>query len=224
MSEREVKYLILASQSPRRKELLRQIGLNYFVCPSHAEEELTEIPEFHEAGSQPVFLSRIKAEDIRRKLTEGSLSLQDGDGKTVSREQTALLNEENTIILGADTIVALEGEILGKPENAEDAKKMLEKLSGNKHEVITGVTLVFHKDGEEKRVSFAEQTEVTFYPMTQQEIEIYVRTGEPMDKAGAYGIQGIGASYVQEIKGDYNNVVGLPVGRLYQELKIQGLL
>ncbi|MCR4587376.1 MAG: Maf family protein [Lachnospiraceae bacterium] len=224
MSEKEVRYLVLASQSPRRKELLKQIGLNYFVCPSHAEEDLQEMPQFHEAGSRPVFLSRIKAEDIRRQLSEGTLKLQDAQGNAVDSAQASLLNPDNTIILGADTIVVQDNEVLEKPVDEADAKAMLTKLQGNHHEVITGVTLVFRKDGEEKRISFSEDTKVTFFPMTQQEVEIYVSTKEPMDKAGAYGIQGIGASYIQGIEGDYNNVVGLPVGRLYQELKYQGLL
>ncbi len=224
MSEREVRYLVLASQSPRRRELLSQIGLNYFVCPSTSEEALTQMPEFHESGARSIFLSRLKADDVYRQILSGTFTLQTKDGETVPRNAAPLLTADNTIVLGADTIVVLDGTVMEKPQDPEDAKRMLTALQGKTHEVITGVTLIFRKDGEEKRISFSEMTQVTFFPMTEQEVEIYVHTKEPMDKAGAYGIQGIGASYVQGIVGDYHNVVGLPVGRLYQEMKIQGLL
>ena len=108
---------------------------------------------------------------------------------------------------------------MGKPKDREDAVRMLTLLQNNTHQVYTGVTLVILDNGEKKTISFYEKTDVTMYPMTTEQIAAYVSTGEPMDKAGAYGIQGVFARYVRGIEGDYNNVVGLPVGRLYQEAK-----
>ena len=118
-------------------------------------------------------------------------------------------------------MVALGQQIMGKPKGKEDAVRMLSLLQGKTHQVYTGVTLLI-ADGEEskpRRLSFHEKTEVTMYPMSREEICAYVESGEPMDKAGAYGIQGRCAAFIRGICGDYNNVVGLPVGRLYQELK-----
>jgi septum formation protein len=131
--------------------------------------------------------------------------------------------EDGVLVIGADTVVAADGSILGKPKGAEDAARMLRMLSGREHTVYTGVTLLLQK-GERETIkkSFHEATKVIFYPMTEEEIEAYVATKDPLDKAGAYGIQGLCARYIRGIEGDYNNVVGLPVGRLYQEIK--GLL
>ncbi|MDE7058130.1 MAG: Maf family protein, partial [Lachnospiraceae bacterium] len=117
-------------------------------------------------------------------------------------------------------IVAMEGQILGKPKDRADAMRMLRLLQGKKHQVITGVTVLL---GSTKTRSFAEVTDVSLYPMTDAQIERYIATGEPMDKAGAYGIQGRFAAYVRGIEGDYNNVVGLPIGRLYQEVLSAGI-
>ena len=114
-----------------------------------------------------------------------------------------------------NTGVFIDGKMLGKPKNKEDAKQMLTELSGRKHKVITGCCIC----GNSKVNSFSQVTEVEFYELTEEEIESYIATGEPMDKAGAYGIQGLCARFVKEIRGDYNNVVGLPIGRIYQELK-----
>ena len=119
------------------------------------------------------------------------------------------------LVIGADTIVVYEGKILGKPEDKEDAVRMLTMLQGKEHSVYTGVALL---TGEQE-IIFAEETRVQMCPMTPEEIAWYVNTGEPMDKAGAYGIQGLCARFIRQIQGDYNNVVGLPVGRIYQELK-----
>ena len=127
---------------------------------------------------------------------------------------------DGSIIIGADTIVAMEGQILGKPKDRADAMRMLRLLQGKKHQVITGVTVLL---GSTKTRSFAEVTDVSLYPMTDAQIERYIATGEPMDKAGAYGIQGRFAAYVRGIEGDYNNVVGLPIGRLYQEVLSAGI-
>lgn len=126
----------------------------------------------------------------------------------------------DTIVIGADTIVSIDGEILQKPKDEADAFQMLSKLSGQKHQVYTGVALIEVTPDQPMVSVFCEKTEVTMYPMTKAEIERYIATKEPLDKAGAYGIQGRAAAFVKEISGDYNNVVGLPVARLYQELRI----
>lgn len=188
--------IILASESPRRKELLKQIGIKYEVMSCGGEAPVTatlpwEVVEEHALQ---------KAEAVAASITEPA------------------------VIIGADTVVAFENCILEKPKSKEEAKAMLEKLQGKTHQVYTGVVILKkHPEGILKQVKFHECTKVTFYPMSPQEIEDYVNTGEPMDKAGSYGIQGIGAKYVKEIVGDYNNVVGLPVARVYQELKDRGM-
>lgn len=122
------------------------------------------------------------------------------------------------LVMGADTVVACDGKILGKPADAEAAAAMLTMLQGRGHEVYTGVTILYEENGERKTLTFHEKTTVHFYPMTDAQIREYVATGDPMDKAGSYGIQGFCARYIRGIEGDYNNVVGLPVGRVYQEL------
>ena len=124
----------------------------------------------------------------------------------------------DTLVLGADTVVACDGKILGKPADTEAAAAMLTMLQGRGHEVYTGVTILYEQNGERKTLTFHEKTIVHFYPMTDAQIREYVATGDPMDKAGSYGIQGFCARYIRGIEGDYNNVVGLPVGRVYQEL------
>ena len=127
------------------------------------------------------------------------------------------------LVIGADTVVAYGDEILGKPKDEEDARRMLTLLQGNTHSVYTGITLVFiDKSGRTGEYCFFEKTDVTMYPMDEDEINRYIATGEPMDKAGSYGIQGRCAIYIKQIEGDYNNVVGLPVARLYQELRRVG--
>lgn len=125
----------------------------------------------------------------------------------------------DVLVIGADTVVADQGTILGKPADEEDAVRMLRSLQGGCHQVYTGVTLCL-RQGEQERVrTFSECTEVHFYPMTEEEIHWYAESGEPADKAGSYGIQGLGGRFVKEIRGDYNNVVGLPIARMYQEWK-----
>lgn len=192
--------IILASQSPRRRELLTQIGLEYTVCPSTVEEHIT--------GTDPVEvvkeLSFQKAEDVAKKANEETPT-------------------GSSLVIGADTIVVYEGKILGKPKDREDAVRMLAMLQGKTHSVYTGVSLLFSQEGIlNKTINFAEETKVTMYPLTQEEISWYVDTKEPMDKAGAYGIQGFGARFIEKIQGDYNTVVGLPVAKIYQELKKEG--
>ena len=189
--------LILASASPRRRELLARIGLSFEVLPARGEENpRSAIPE-----EMVQELSAGTALEIY-----GSLEEQE---------------KEEAVIIGADTLVAFENRVMGKPHDEKDAFDMLFLLQGKTHQVYTGVTLLYTPKGETacKKLTFLEKTDVTMYPMTEQEILEYIATGEPMDKAGAYGIQGRCATYVRGICGDYNNVVGLPVSRLYQELK-----
>lgn len=189
--------MILASQSPRRRELLGLFCPEFEVIPAKGEEIL---PDGISPCEAVKLLSKQKAEEISAR------NFPDG-------------NIRDTIV-AADTVVAIDGEILGKPHSPEHAKEMLRKLSGRKHSVFTGVTLITPSDS----VTFAEETLVEFYPLTEQEIEIYTASGEPMDKAGAYGIQGKGALLVKRIEGDYYNVMGLPAGEVYQRLKMLGII
>ncbi|MCI9189200.1 MAG: septum formation protein Maf [Lachnospiraceae bacterium] len=187
--------IILASASPRRRELLGQIGIGFEVRISNVEERVTTV----EPAAVVEELSRQKAEAVYASLEA---------------------DVEDVLVVGADTVVALEGQILGKPSDPEQAAEMLRRLAGNIHGVYTGVTLLYRSgSGMVQRRVFHESTKVEFFPMTEEEIRRYVQSGECMDKAGAYGIQGLFARYVKKIEGDYNNVVGLPVGRLYQEAK-----
>ncbi len=189
--------IILASASPRRRELLAGVGTTFQICRSNGEENITkEDPD-----------------DIVKEL-----SLQ--KATTVAEERKL---EEGTVIIGADTIVFYEGKILGKPADEEDAVRTLEMLQGRTHQVYTGFTFLQKKEGKWIADSFAEKTDVTFYPVTEKEIRDYVRTGEPMDKAGSYGIQGKFGIYVKGINGSYTNVVGLPIGRLFYEAKKLGI-
>ena len=121
------------------------------------------------------------------------------------------------------TVVAADGEILGKPKDKDDARRMINKISGTSHQVYTGVTVLIKKNGKWEDISFSESTDVSFYPVSDEEIRTYIASGEPMDKAGSYGIQGGFGIYVKEIRGEYTNVVGLPVGRLFYEMKKHGI-
>ena len=210
--------LVLASASPRRRELLSQIGLEFTVMPSKKEENAKAT----EAGALVQELSRQKAVDIWEQLSGGQGQNPDADQEQISEEtQEPNLNgkrQPELLVIGADTVVCCEGKILGKPHSREAAAEMLTALQGRSHEVYTGVTLY----SQSETVTFFECTQVEFYPMTEVEISEYIDSKEPMDKAGAYGIQGLGARFVKGIRGDYNNVVGLPVGRLNQELKSRG--
>ena len=210
--------LVLASASPRRRELLSQIGLEFTVMPRTKEENAKTT----EAGALVQELSRQKAVDIWEQLSGGQGQNPDADQEQIAEEtQEPNLNgkrQPELLVIGADTVVCCEGKILGKPHSREAAAEMLTALQGRSHEVYTGVTLY----SQSETVTFFECTQVEFYPMTEVEISEYIDSKEPMDKAGAYGIQGLGARFVKGIRGDYNNVVGLPVGRLYQELKSHG--
>lgn len=187
---------ILASGSPRRKEILEQCGVHFVVEKSEVEENTTKT----EPGEVVKELSFVKAMDVTEKT-----------------------KEETCIVIGADTIVANGSVILGKPKDRQDAFQMVQSIQGHAHSVYTGVALII-KDGEEKKViSFYEETKVEIADMTEEEIRDYVATGEPDDKAGAYAIQGIFANFVKGIQGDYYNVVGLPIARIYAELKKIGI-
>ena len=200
--------IILASASPRRRELLAQIGLSFEVLVSDVEEKVTtDVP--HEVVEE---LSCQKAEAVA-KLCVGKADANGPDAAEARVESVPV------IVIGADTIVACDGQILGKPKDKQDAFDMLMMLQGRTHQVYTGVTLVRLEGESVTKKTFHEATEGTFYPMSEDEIWEYVDTLDPMDKAGAYGIQGFCARYIKGICGDYNNVVGLPVGRLYQELQ-----
>ncbi len=174
--------LILASASPRRKELISLISKDVKIMPADVDESfLPDIP----ASCVPEMLAVRKAAEVAKR-------------------------HPNDTVIGADTSVIIENVILGKPKDADDAKKMLTLLSGKTHQVITGCAIF--KNG--KSLSFSEVTDVTFYHLSEEEIDNYVASLEPMDKAGAYGIQGYGSLLVKSICGDYFNVVGLPVGKL----------
>lgn len=184
---------ILASQSPRRRELLGRTGLDFEVIPSNVDEKITkEIP-----SDVVMELAYQKAENVYEKIT----------------------NLEEYTVIGSDTIVVYRGEILGKPADKQEAYDMLSMLADRTHQVYTGVSLIQKKAGKKSTKTFFAQTDVTLYPIDKEDLHRYVESGDPLDKAGAYGIQGDFSIHVKEIKGDYNNVVGLPIGRLYQELK-----
>jgi septum formation protein len=184
--------LVLASASPRRRELMAQAGFVFEVCPAH-------IPEEPRPGEDPVAyvtrLAREKAEAVYQRQGPGAGGAADFD------------DAPGVVVLGADTTVTLDGHILEKPRDAEDAARMLRMLSGRTHRVITGVAVV-HARGSEVA---AEVTAVRFVTLSDEEIAAYVATGEPMDKAGAYGIQGRAAKWIPRVEGCYFNVVGLPL-------------
>ncbi len=181
--------IILASASPRRRELMKILGKPFSVVTSDAEEVIDpELPPYFIAEK----LSLLKATDVAK-------------------------NVKGAIVIGADTIVVKDGKILTKPKDEFDAENMLKTLSGTHHSVITGVTVINNKKA--KSESFYVETKVYFKPLTDEEIKKYIKSGEPMDKAGAYGIQEKGALFVEKIEGDYFNVVGLPVCKLSSVLK-----
>jgi len=200
--------IILASASPRRKELLEQIGLEFEICPAKGEEIITKtIPE-----EVVMELSKQKAEEVAAMVS------------SYGEQHKDITTPSDILVIGADTVVAYDGRILGKPVDEADAKSMLTMLSGNTHSVFTGVTLVLiDKTGRAGELVFYEKTDVKMHSMTEAEIDRYIATGEPMDKAGSYAIQGKCAIHVEKIDGDYNNVVGLPITRIYQELKNIGI-
>ena len=189
----KTKKIILASASPRRKEILEKTGLQFIVDAGDYEEDLSlRMP----ARRLARYLSCEKAKAVAEKY-------------------------KNAIIIAADTIISLDDKVFGKPHTNSEAIKMLNILNGRDHDVITGFTIM--DTGEGQSVSRSVVTKVYFRKMTIREIEAYVRTGEPLDKAGAYAIQGIGAAIVKKIEGDYNNVVGLPINALMKALRKFGV-
>ncbi len=191
--------IILASGSPRRKDILEQAGIPFEIILPTLSEEVTTESKPEEIVKD---LSRKKAENVADML------------------QDAAREAEDYLIIGADTVVACEGQILGKPHDEEDAFRMLSLLQDNVHQVYTGVTFVYNKIGERKIHSFHVATDVRMYPMNEEQIRGYIDTKEPLDKAGAYAIQGKCCVYIKEIKGEYNNVVGFPIAHICEEMKI----
>ncbi len=180
--------LILASQSPRREALLKQAGLDFEIVPSDLEEELAP-------GIPPAEAAALLALDKAR---------------SVARQR------RNGLVIGADTVVVVDGQLLGKPAGPEEARGMLRLLSGREHQVTTGIAVVDAASGQSRSSSVT--TDVRFVPLSEEIIDRYVATKEPLDKAGAYGIQGFGALLIEGVSGDYNNVVGLPLRRLAELL------
>ena len=192
-----MKRIILGSASPRRSELMAQIGLEFEVIVSEKEE-------YYKSNTPEAIvkeLALMKAENVASKLKS------DCEAKDI-------------IVIGADTIVVLDGRILGKPKDEEEAYRMLMSIQGRPHQVFTGVAILdFDGNGACQTYSHSVETKVYVHEMDEQEIRSYIKSGEPMDKAGAYGIQGGFAAYIDKIEGDYYNVVGLPISYLYQQLK-----
>ena len=192
--------IILASGSPRRTELLRTAGIDHTVMVSGADEDVRET----DPARMVEALSARKAEEVYERIIAGEKEGEDAG---------------DFVVIGADTVVAMDGVILGKPSDEEDAARMLRMLSGRAHHVYTGVTLHGRSGGREKRITFSEESTVHVARLDEKEIASYIAGGEPMDKAGAYGIQGSFMKYVTGIEGDYFNIVGLPVSHVYRSLK-----
>ena len=193
--------LILASASARRAEILRNAGFDFEVFPSSIDEARFPREE------APVYVLRVAALKAR----------------TAASRLRAKRQKDPAIIVTADTAVALDGDVLGKPGSTEDARKMLRRLSGRWHEVFTGLAVLLPRGSDQMNVG-VERTRVEFAPLSSTEIDDYIETGEPFDKAGAYGIQGQGGRFVRRIEGCYFNVMGLPLSRLYTllaELKVK---
>lgn len=182
--------VILASSSPRRRELIKLICSDFRVIPPECDEKLPADISTYDAAE---YLSDLKCRYIADIY-------------------------DNSVVIGCDTVVICDGAIFGKPANDEDAKRMLRALSGKEHSVISGVTIGYNK----RYLSFSVDTKVTFRQLSETDIDAYVRSGEPLDKAGAYGIQGAGSLLVEKINGDFYNVVGLPVSEL--AVKLEGFL
>jgi septum formation protein len=187
--------LVLASKSPRRSELLAGVGYDFSILPAQFDESSVSLDD-----------PKRGVEEIARGKAQACFG--------------ALADTHDTVVLAADTIVVCDGEVLLKPKNPAEAREMLKKLSGNTHRVMTATAII----SEKETVSFVEETSVTFFELTDEEIDDYIATGEPLDKAGAYGVQGLGCYLVKKIEGDYFNVVGLPIAPVMRYLKEAGVL
>ncbi|MBR0516439.1 MAG: septum formation protein Maf [Eubacterium sp.] len=210
--------VILASQSPRRQELLKHIYKVFEIVPSFADEDIDE----KDPGLYVEKLSRLKAREVYDRVQDEEDMVPEVTGmKRLSKlfKSSGAAATDDLLVIGADTIVVRDGEILGKPKDEEDAFNILKSLQRRSHEVYTGVTLL-HTSWEK---TFHEKTVVNIASMTDEEIKKYIATGDPMDKAGAYGIQTLFTKYVTGIEGDYNNVVGLPVAAIYRRVKEMNL-
>lgn len=190
--------IILASESPRRKEILDIMGIPYIAMASNVKEEAEET----DPSKLVQALAGLKAKDIAMKVMN---------------------KNENIIVIGADTMVFYEGMALGKPRDEADAKRILRLLSDRSHDVFTGVYIVIIEKHKERSISFSVDTKVIVKPLTEEQINSYVATKEPMDKAGAYGIQGMFGIHIKEIQGDYYNVVGFPIAKIYEVLLREGI-
>ena len=187
--------IILASASPRRRDLMSLLNIPFEIIPAVSDEVISE--------KSPSLAAQKLAESKAEEVMDGLIF---DDNETI-------------VVIGADTVVSCNCKILGKPMDTDDAVCMLREIQGSSHEVYTGVSIIWKSPNDErKKLSFSECTKVNVYAMTDDEIRAYVATGEPMDKAGSYGIQGFFAAYVKKIDGDYNNVVGLPLSKVYHEL------
>lgn len=184
--------MILASKSPRRKEILQQMGFNLEI----KVKEIEEVSDKVELIDQIIDISKMKVEEVARE-------------------------NENSFVVGADTLVEIDGKALGKPKDKKEAKEMLKMLSGKNHRVITALTLV----NVEKNICISDyvKSEVYFKEISEEEIDWYISTGEPMDKAGSYGIQGLGAMFVEKIEGDFFSIMGFPINKFMNILKDIGI-
>lgn len=187
--------IILASNSPRRRELLHQIFDSFDVIKSNFNEEVVDEKNPEELVK---VLSSKKAEEVFDKIES---------------------NESELLVIGGDTLVYFDGQVLGKPKDEKDAYNTLKKLQGNKNEVYSAFTVILKKDGKIIKETVLSKSIVTMKAMTDEEIEEYIKTGEPMDKAGSYAVQGIGNKFIDNIEGSYNSVVGLDIEKLKEILK-----
>lgn len=188
--------IILASASPRRAKLMEQAGFSFTVIPSTAEETVS--PDTPDRLVEE--LAFLKANEVYQRI---KVDYADKD----------------FMVIGADTIVYYDKEVLGKPADEQEAFDMLKMLSDRTHQVYTGIAIIQKTKGEKNTQLLFDKTDVTFYPISDYEIKEYIATGDPLDKAGSYGIQGPFAIHIKEIHGDYNNVVGLPIAKLYQTIR-----
>ena len=189
----KMKTIILASGSPRRKELLEKIGLKFEVEPSNYEENTN---------------SKLRPHELAKSLS-------------FEKARTVANKHKNALVIAADTFIVFKGKILGKPYTETEARKMLETISGKPHSVVTGFSIIDTED--KKTVSRSVETKVYIRRLTPSEIDAYVKSREPLDKAGAYAIQGLGSVIVEKIEGDYFNVIGLPLSALTESLKEFGV-